>query len=38
MSEVNMSFTLGGPVIPHKQFFFFVSYEPYRNIAKFRAP
>jgi len=29
----NMSFTLGGPVIPHKQFFFFVSYEPYRNIA-----
>jgi hypothetical protein len=29
----NMSFTLGGPVIPHKQFFFFVAYEPYRNIA-----
>lgn len=29
----NLSFTLGGPVIPHKQFFFFVAYEPYRNIA-----
>jgi hypothetical protein len=29
----NMSFTLGGPVIPHKQLFFFVAYEPYRNIA-----
>lgn len=29
----NMSFTLGGPVIPHKQLFFFVAYEPYRNIS-----
>lgn len=25
----NMSFALGGPVIPHKQFFFFVGWEPY---------
>ena len=29
----NMSFTLGGPVLPRKQLFFFVAYEPYRNIA-----
>jgi hypothetical protein len=29
----NMSFTVGGPVIPHKQLFFFAAYEPYRNIA-----
>ncbi len=25
----NFSFSLGGPVIPHHQFFFFVNYEPY---------
>jgi hypothetical protein len=25
----NMSFALGGLVIPHKEFFFFVGYEPY---------
>jgi len=29
----NMSFALGGPVIPHKQLFFFVAYEPYRDVA-----
>jgi hypothetical protein len=29
----NMSFTVGGPVIPHKQFFFFVGYEPYLSMA-----
>jgi hypothetical protein len=29
----NMSFTLGGPVIPRKQLFFFVAYEPYENLA-----
>jgi hypothetical protein len=29
----NMSFTGGGPVIPHKQFFFFVGYEPYLSLA-----
>ena len=28
----NMSFTLGGPVIPHKQFFFFAGYEPYLSL------
>ncbi len=29
----NMSFAVGGPVIPHKQFFFFVGYEPYLSLA-----
>lgn len=29
----NMSFTLGGPIIPHKQFFFFVGYEPYLSLT-----
>jgi hypothetical protein len=29
----NMSFTLGGPVIPKKQFFFFAGYEPYLSMA-----
>jgi hypothetical protein len=29
----NMSFTVGGPVIPKKQFFFFVGYEPYLSMA-----
>ena len=29
----NMSFGVGGPVIPHKRFFFFVSYEPYFSLA-----
>ena len=29
----NMSFTLGGPVIPHKEFFFFLGYEPYLSLA-----
>ena len=29
----NMSFTVGGPVIPHKQFFFYVGYEPYLSLA-----
>ncbi|HVZ83989.1 MAG TPA: carboxypeptidase regulatory-like domain-containing protein [Terracidiphilus sp.] len=29
----NMSFALGGPVIPHKQFFFFVGYEPYLSLS-----
>jgi hypothetical protein len=29
----NMSFTVGGPVIPRKQFFFFVGYEPYLSMA-----
>ncbi|MGA3034390.1 MAG: carboxypeptidase-like regulatory domain-containing protein [Terracidiphilus sp.] len=29
----NLSFALGGPVIPHKQFFFFVGYEPYLSLA-----
>ncbi len=29
----NMSFALGGPVIPHKEFFFFVGYEPYLSLA-----
>ncbi len=28
-----MSFALGGPVIPHKEFFFFVGFEPYRSLA-----
>ena len=29
----NFSFNLGGPVIPHHAFFFFVGYEPYYSIA-----
>ena len=29
----NLSFALGGPVLPHKQFFFFVGYEPYLSLA-----
>jgi hypothetical protein len=29
----NFSFALGGPVIPHHQFFFFVGYEPYYSIG-----
>ena len=29
----NMSFAIGGPVIPKKQFFFFVGYEPYLSMA-----
>jgi hypothetical protein len=29
----NFSFALGGPVIPHKQFFFFAGYEPYRSMS-----
>lgn len=29
----NMSFNFGGPVIPHKQFFFFVGYEPYLSMS-----
>jgi hypothetical protein len=29
----NLSFALGGPVIPHKEFFFFVGYEPYLSLA-----
>ena len=29
----NMSFGVGGPVIPHHQFFFFFSFEPYRALT-----
>lgn len=29
----NMSFAVGGPVIPKKQFFFFVGYEPYLSLS-----
>ncbi len=29
----NMSFGIGGPVIPRHKFFFFVSYEPYLSLA-----
>jgi hypothetical protein len=29
----NLSFAVGGPVIPHKEFFFFVGYEPYLSLA-----
>jgi hypothetical protein len=29
----NMSFGVGGPVIPHHKFFFFVSYEPYLSLT-----
>lgn len=28
----NMSFGLGGPIIPHRKFFFFGSWEPYRAL------
>ena len=28
----NMSFGVGGPVVPHHQFFFFFSIEPYRAL------
>jgi hypothetical protein len=29
----NFSFALGGPVVPHHEFFFFVGYEPYYSIG-----
>ncbi len=29
----NLSFGVGGPVIPHHKFFFFVGYEPYLSIV-----
>jgi hypothetical protein len=29
----NLSFAVGGPIIPHKEFFFFVGYEPYLSLA-----
>src|ERR1035441_6156745 len=29
----NMSATIGGPIVPKKQFFFFFSYEPLRSSA-----
>ena len=29
----NLSFGVGGPVIPHRKFFFFVSYEPYLSLT-----
>ena len=29
----NFSFALGGPVIPHHEFFFFAGYEPYYSIG-----
>lgn len=29
----NMSFGVGGPVIPNRKFFFFVSYEPYLSLT-----
>jgi len=29
----NMSFGVGGPVIPKHRFFFFAGYEPYRSLA-----
>lgn len=29
----NLSFGIGGPVIPHHQFFFFFSIEPYRALT-----
>jgi len=29
----NLSFGVGGPVIPHRKFFFFVSYEPYLSLV-----
>jgi hypothetical protein len=29
----NLSFGVGGPVIPHHKFFFFAGYEPYLSLA-----
>ena len=29
----NLSFGVGGPIIPHHQFFFFAGYEPYLSLA-----
>jgi Carboxypeptidase regulatory-like domain/TonB dependent receptor len=29
----NLSFGVGGPIIPHHKFFFFVSYEPYLSLT-----
>ena len=29
----NMSFAVGGPIIPHKQFFFFAGHEPYLSLT-----
>ena len=29
----NMSFGVGGPIIPHHEFFFFAGFEPYRALA-----
>ena len=29
----NLSFAVGGPVIPHREFFFFVGYEPYLSMS-----
>lgn len=29
----NLSFGVGGPVIPHHKFFFFVGYEPYLSLS-----
>ena len=29
----NLSFGVGGPVIPHHRFFFFAGYEPYLSLA-----
>ncbi|HEX4030723.1 MAG TPA: TonB-dependent receptor [Terracidiphilus sp.] len=29
----NFSFALGGPVVPHHEFFFFVGYEPYYSVG-----
>jgi hypothetical protein len=29
----NMSFGVGGPVVPHHKFFFFVTYEPYLSLT-----
>lgn len=29
----NLSFGVGGPIIPHHEFFFFVGYEPYLSLS-----
>ena len=29
----NLSFGVGGPIIPHHEFFFFAGYEPYLSLA-----
>lgn len=29
----NLSFAVGGPVIPHKEFFFYAGYEPYLSLS-----